>query len=63
MPELNAISGVEAVWLDYDFVSVTFSINRGEIQSLIEDDSNYQVLVTLLGEAAVQAIRNASDGD
>lgn len=63
MSEIKPIASVEAVWLDYDFVSITFSVNKGEIESMLSDSEDNQLLSTLLGEAALQALKIASNGN
>lgn len=55
--ELNSAN---AVWLDNDYVSVTFSLNIVKVRELLQNQKESGLLQTCLGEAALIAIRNAS---
>jgi hypothetical protein len=55
--ELNSAN---AVWLDHDYVSVTFSLKINKVRELLQDQKESDLLRTCLGEAALIAIRNVS---
>lgn len=58
--ELTPVHGVDAVWLDDDYVTVTFSITKGQVAELVDGGHESEVLKAVLGEAAFVAIKNAT---
>jgi hypothetical protein len=58
--ELNTIQGVDATWLDKDFVTVTFALSVSQVKEMFEKEHESEVIKTILGEAAFFAIKNAT---